>query len=264
MENGFSGRLALVRKALTDGPVGSLVELAKVAEVSENMLWASYRSQISDDARRQIAQGTAALLDQDPALMEAWLVDGVAAPDLEAYLSWLPTQVACTACDDWLPPDDENWVAPLRRCRPCVNQLSREKRNPAAARFEEALTQKLPEIRAVHPKLGTAIEDTIRNRQAVTYARLSQRAAITVAQVAAVLKSYGLDKRAMVVLALVMGALSSACEIAHEDPLSSTATATRRVVRNRSKGRRSRRRLGIRLWLPSHSDLPNEGLGEAA
>ena len=204
--------------------------------------------------------------------MEAWLVDGVAAPDLEAYLSWLPTQAACTGCGEWMPVDSDDWVAVLRRCKPCNRVGSRLKMNPAAARYEEALVQKLPEIRAVHPKLGTAIEDTIRNRQAVTYARLSQRAAISVAQVAAVLKSYGLDKRAMVVMALVLGTLSSACEIAHEDPLSSqtdnsrsrTATATRRVVRNRSKGRRSRRRLGIRLWLPSHSDLPNEGLGEAA
>ena len=142
---------------------------------------------------------------------------GAAAPDLEYFLSWLPTQVACTACDDWLPRGDENWIAPLRRCRPCI----RAARNPGATRYEEALVQKLPEIRAVHPKLGTAIEDTIRNRQAVTYARLSKRAAITAAQVAAVLKSYGLDKRAMVVLALVMGALSSACGIAHGDCLPS-------------------------------------------
>lgn len=219
--DGFSQRLELVRKALTEGPQWSLAELAEASAVSEDVVGASYRSQISDDARRRIAWGAAELLSWDPAQFEGWLVDGAEAPDLEYFLSWLPTQVACTACDDWLPPTDENWVAPLRRCRPCVNQLSREKRNPAAVRFEEALTQRLPEIRAVHPKLGTAIEDTIRNRQAVTYARLSQRAAITVAQVAAVLKSYGLDKRAMVVLALVMGALSSACEIAHGDSLPS-------------------------------------------
>mgnify|MGYP007070991671 CR=1 FL=1 len=185
------------------------------------MVGASYRSQISEDARHQIAEGAAALLSWDPHVVEGWLVAGAAAPDLEFFLLWLPTQAACTGCGDWMPINSDEWVAPLRRCKPCNRVGSRIKMNPAATRYEEALVQKLPEIRAVHPKLGTAIEDTIRNRQAVTYARLSKRAAITAAQVAAVLKSYGLDKRAIVVLALVMGALLSACEIAHGNSLPS-------------------------------------------
>jgi len=189
----FFERLDLLREALVEGPVGTLADLAAAAEVSESVVKRGYRSEISAPLREPIAWGAAVVLEMDPDAVYRWLVEGSEEPEIEDYVRWLPTQVRCTLCNYLFDADDPDYTPAQRRCKPCVRVL----KNPRAGRFEELMQQRLPEIHAVHPRLASAVQQTLAERQSLTYERLSKRALISVIEVARLLKSLGLDKRAV-------------------------------------------------------------------
>lgn len=201
----FFERLDLLRAALLRGPVGTLQEAADAAETHPNILMPSYRSTMTQDLRERIAWGAAVVLELDPDLVYRWLVEGAEEPEVDDYVRWLPTQVRCTLCNYLFDADDPDYTPAQRRCKPCVRVL----KNPRAGRFEELLKQRLPEIHAVHPRLGSAVQQTLADRQSLTYERLSKRALISVIEVTRVLKSLGLDKRAVgygVMLSMMLSA----------------------------------------------------------
>lgn len=246
----FFERLDLLREALVEGPVGSLADLAAAAEVSKNILKPGYRSEISAPLREPIAWGAAVALELDPDAVYRWLVEGEEEPELEDYVRWLPTQVRCTGCEELLDKDDPAFVEVLRRCRTCV-QVDRRSRNPRAGRFEELMKQRLPEIRAVHPRLASAVQQTIEERQSLTYERLSKRALISVIEVARLLKSLGLDKRAVGYGVLLSMMLSTGLLFANPP---------RKCVLPRSR----RRRAWIFEPLPAANDNAADGFSPLA
>ena len=196
----FPGRLGLLRTAAIEGPVIHLADLERLSGLGHGVLQPYYPGPINDELRCKIAAAAAELLKLDADSMQVWLVGELDekgdrywpdVPCVEDYLRWLPTQVCCTRCGDWFDRGTDQYVAPLRRCRPCV----RATQNPSAGLYAELLRARLPEIRARCPALADAVQVTLDAREAPTYERLAVRAQLAAIVVARILKGMGLDKR---------------------------------------------------------------------
>lgn len=211
--DGFLKRLELLRLAFTHGPGLSIRQLAKAADVGVVCLMPSSGGPRTPELRLRIAEAAAALLAVPSDTMTAWLVSGEEVDGIPEYLAVIASQVACTKCKGWFDKGSDDYIAPLRRCRPCVREAQRERTNPGTARYPEELRRRLPEIRAVAPKVAQGVERQLdQPQEAVTYERIGQRIGWTAAEVGRVLKGLGLDKRKLsvgVVLAAVLASMLS-------------------------------------------------------
>ena len=132
-------RLEMVRRALTEGPLGSVKEAAEAASTARCVFQPTYRSEISEELWGRLAHGAALTLKLNSSDLHRWLVKGDEAPAVEAVIRKLPGQVRCKRCERLLQADDPEWVAELGRCRPCRREERRAYENPQAPQYQRLL-----------------------------------------------------------------------------------------------------------------------------
>lgn len=187
----FASCLERLRTAFAKGPSG-----LSVAEwIAKAGVWPSHLYEVSlgQDKRRALAAAAAEMLGWDPAQLEAWLLLGQDVPDLEGFLAELPNLARCAGPDckgRWHKRSEI--VKGLSRCKACCRL---QKRNPQADAIFVVVQQKLPEIRAVHPALASALETCLQDTShALTVARVQRIMNISRVKTEMLMKAHGLDK----------------------------------------------------------------------
>lgn len=190
-------RLDRLRESIGKGPGLSLRAWVEAAGVGKNMVLPSYEAEISTEKLEALARAAAKILDWDEGQMEAWLLFGQEEPALEAFLAELPNLARCVGCTKWLPKKDV--IRGVSRCLSCKREagrlLARRKRDPHFDAIFVVVQQKLPEIRAVHPALASALETCLQDTShALTVARVQRIMNISRVKTEMLMKAHGLDK----------------------------------------------------------------------
>ncbi len=143
--------MALLLRAIIEGPDWTREQFAEAAGVEGRLLWVNYPSERTPETIAKIARGAARLLDHSADQLLAFL-QGTSDPELELYLQQLPELVRCVHCQPPRLVHRDDYVPATGRCRRC----HREKKNPKAANFRQALVLSLPILKTEDPDLHAA------------------------------------------------------------------------------------------------------------
>ncbi len=241
-------RFALLRSAIA-GPK-TLKEWADEAGIHHTTLSQGYSCRRSAEVLGRLAVGAAKLLGLDKRLVADWLRGAEEVPDLVLFLERVARERECNRCKRWV--DRADFDSNQGCCCACQRQRQRSEKG---AKFIELLAAKLPEIRAVRPELGEAVEEALRDpSRAPTNERLARLTGsrISSREVSNLLKRLGVDKRTIAQWLIALSVAGGATQLNHteqEGRRHKCACATNRR-------RPQRRRRGGAQDLPQSSARP--------
>lgn len=164
-------------RAVGEGPGLSLRELARLADVNENVLRPGYSSAPKSDTMARVAAAAADMLHLEHAQLAAWLT-GHGEPSIGAFLAELPTLKQCGVCKGWFKNKRGEFIEDLNRCTRCHREKDRQMKSaasPRQAQIRAELRAQLPRLTERDPELAAAVVAALDSPEAVTMPRIAAR-----------------------------------------------------------------------------------------